>query len=156
MKKWMKPETQAWLYNILKSQQPTSLNISRSHASCPLAITVIKQLMNCGTRTPMPKHVGKQKIRAGHSVPCQGSDWGLGDLPSPHSTVLLIRNEQQYFTGRAASCCRLGEMEETAYASNFEDGWVGRVISRLCKWKNQSCSIQSSSHESLKWDHCGF
>lgn len=91
---------------------------------------------------PCPSAFGKQKIRAGHSVPCQGSGQGLGDLLSPHSAVLLLRNEQQYFTGHAGSCCGLGEMEETAYASSFEDGWVGRVISRLCKWKNRSCSIQ--------------
>lgn len=57
MKNGTKPETQAWLYKIPRSQQTTSLNISRSPASCPLAMIVINQLVSHGTRTPMPKRI---------------------------------------------------------------------------------------------------
>lgn len=92
-----------------KFQQSTCLNISHSHASCPLAMTAVNESTGCGIGTPVAKRVWEAD---------QGWTWHslsklwprAGGLWSPCSTVLLIGSELQCFTSHGGSYCRLGEM----------------------------------------------
>lgn len=59
-----------------KFQQSTCLNISHSHASCPLAMAAVNESTGCGIGTPVAKRV--REARAGHGIHCQSCDQGLG------------------------------------------------------------------------------
>lgn len=73
---------------IRPSSQSTSLNISCSHASCPL--TIIMQILSYSTRTPIPECVWEAEDQAlSH---CHlSSDQGHTDLQSPCGALPLLR-----------------------------------------------------------------